>query len=355
MAGVLKKYGFINAKLRARISKILDDDFFSNLIRAHSVNECIQLFKDTPFYIIESVYNKTGDLKMVELALFKHEMKLYIEIEKYVEGEVLSVVKALASRYEIDNLKNILRLWFDRAIRKRDITAGYLYIYRDRIHNDLKVDQILSAETLEDIAVYLKGTPYSEIIQDGLKEVSGKQSIFPVEILLDRYFSKILLNEVEKLKGRDLKIARRLVGIEIDMQNVSWIVRFKRMYNLPFESAIRYILPFGYLIKQNELLSVYDTQNISQIISGFMVKKYSGLKTMLTSQGDEGYSRLILIERIVDKIIMYEVEKILLGYPFTIGIILVYFILKRSEIRKIITILNAKQYNIEEDRIKSIL
>lgn len=355
MAGVLKKYGFINAKLRARISNILDDDFFNNLIRAHSITECIQLFKDTPFNAIESVYNRTGELKMVELNLFNYEMKLFIEIEKYVTGETLSIVRALASRYEIDNLKNILRLWFDRAIRKRDITTGYLYLYRDRIHHDLHIDQILSAETLKDTADYLKGTPFSQIILDGMKEVYQLQSIFPVEILLDRYFFKELLDEVEKLDGRDSKIARRLIGIEVDMQNVSWILRFKRMYNLPFEQAVSYILPFGQYVKQNELLSVYDSQNITQVISGFLGKKYSGLNTILRSQGDESYSKLILIERILDKIIMYEVEKVLLGYPFTIGIILVYFILKRNEIKKIITVLNAKQYEIEEERIKSII
>jgi V/A-type H+-transporting ATPase subunit C len=50
-----------------------------------------------------------------------------------------------------------------------------------------------------------------------------------------------------------------------------------------------------------------------------------------------------------------EVRKILTGYPFTIGIILAYFILKSDEIRKIMTVLNAKFYEWPEERILSLV
>ena len=51
----------------------------------------------------------------------------------------------------------------------------------------------------------------------------------------------------------------------------------------------------------------------------------------------------------------HEVQRILTGYPFTIGIILAYFMLKRNEMKKIRTILNAKRYHIEQERIESMI
>ena len=51
----------------------------------------------------------------------------------------------------------------------------------------------------------------------------------------------------------------------------------------------------------------------------------------------------------------HEIQRILQGYPFTIGIILCYFLLKRDEIKRIKTVLNAKQYNIAEERIEGML
>jgi len=49
------------------------------------------------------------------------------------------------------------------------------------------------------------------------------------------------------------------------------------------------------------------------------------------------------------------VRRILGGYPFTVGVIMAYFILKGEEIRRIVTLLNAKSYGWPEDRILSAL
>ena len=50
-----------------------------------------------------------------------------------------------------------------------------------------------------------------------------------------------------------------------------------------------------------------------------------------------------------------RVHRILAGYPFTIGITLSYFVLKRNELKKIRTVLNAKYYGIEQERIESMI
>ncbi|MBN1696381.1 MAG: V-type ATPase subunit [Spirochaetales bacterium] len=355
MAGPLKKYGFIHAKLRTRISKLLTDEFIGQLIRAHSLAEAVQLFKNNAYSFIEEVYTRTGDLKLVELELFKQEINLYVEIEKHIGDEVLFFVRALASRYEVDNLKNILRLWFDKAVRKRDITSSIIYVYREKIHVDLNSDAVIRANGFSDIIAILKNTPYAKVLEEAEKEVEQKNSIFPAEISLDHYFYRNLIGAVGVLEGRDADIAGRLIGIEIDMQNIDWIVRFKTAYNLPLEDALRYAVPRGYTIDKKAMQSIYESQNIMDVLSTFVRKRYSGIEAMMGAQTQESSSRLILIERILEQITMQEVQKVLLGYPFTIGIILVYFILKRSEIRRLMTILNAKFYSIPEDKIKSRL
>ena len=49
MAGPLKTYAFINAKLRTRISKILPQQFIRQLIRCRSLAESVQLLGETDF------------------------------------------------------------------------------------------------------------------------------------------------------------------------------------------------------------------------------------------------------------------------------------------------------------------
>ena len=68
MASPLSKYSIINAKLRARISKILPDETFSQLAKAPFLEEALGLLRETPFASLEEIYSTTGDLKQADLS-----------------------------------------------------------------------------------------------------------------------------------------------------------------------------------------------------------------------------------------------------------------------------------------------
>jgi V/A-type H+-transporting ATPase subunit C len=355
MASPLKKYAFINAKLRARLSKLLTDEFLEQLIHAQSLDESVKFFQNTNFSFIDTIYSKTGDLKSVELELYNREIGLYLELEKYARHEVLRFVKALTNLFEIENLKNTLRLWFDRVVRKRDISVPYLYLYRNKIHFNLKIDSIIGADSIEEIASLLIGTPYSSIIRKASSWITERNSIFLAEILLDKHFYRTISKEFKNLKGRDVAIAKRIIGIEIDLQNIDWLIRFKTMYNLPIEEALLYTVPHGSALSREKVAAVYQAQNPQELLAGYLSRSYPGLEPLLATKAHDSASRFAVIERILDHIMMFEITRSITGYPFTIGIILAYFIRKRYEIRKIVTILNAKYYDLPEERIKGKL
>jgi len=355
MPGQLKKYAFINAKLRARISKLLSDEFIDRLVKTHTLVEIMQLLRATYYSFLDSVYTRTGDIKMCEYEIQIRELELYSEIEGYVTGEVLHFVVALTTRFEINNLKNALRLWFERAIRGRNIEEGVGYLYREKIHYDLKLDRIISSDSLEEIAYVLNDTPYGRIIRDNAGLVQANKSIFPVEIKLDQYFYDQLTEAAEELKGRDRDIARRMIGIEIDIQNISWIIRLKELYGFSLKEAAKNMIPHGYMMTGEIAESVSDTENITERLTEILKKRHSALGALLGAEQGKGEQRLELLEHILDEITQYEVRHILSGYPFTIGIILAYFILKEKEMDKIITIINAKYYNIPPDKLKEAL
>jgi V/A-type H+-transporting ATPase subunit C len=355
MAGPLGKYAFIAAKLRTRLSKILDMAFFERLIHAHSLVEAIKLLRDTTFSQVDIIYEKTGDLKMAELELFRQETKLFEGVMNSVSGDVAEFCQALLMRYEVDNLKNILRLWFDRVVRKRGIEEASSYVYREKIVQDIHVEQLLNAEELEDLPAILHDTPYAVLVSENSEQIKLKNSLFSLEIALDKYYYKQLLQKVSLLSARDSDIAQRLIGVEIDMLNINWIVRFKTLYNISLEDAFSYIIPFGFSLNQEMLGAAFKSENVTDIISDFVKKKYTNLSPLIKAQGAEASSRLILIERLLEEIMRYEVQKVLMGNPFTIGIIMAYFVLKKWEIKKVMTILNAKLYSIDAERIKNSL
>ena len=355
MARSLSKYAFINAKLRARISKILPDDKFNDLTKAPSLDAALALLRDTPFAGLENIYSSTGDLKQAELELLKNEIELYKNIRQYLQHVPAELVDALLTRFEIDNLKNAIRIYFDRKIRKRSVDTGIHYIIYDRIIHDIPFDIIVNAENFDEIAGVCEGTPYSQIIKKYSPTVESQGSLFRLEIALDHLYYVNLLTAIEKLDRRDRALAQRLAGVEIDLQNINWLLRFKKFYDLPPEAVLATLVPGGLNLDKSIFNELYSTQNVMYVLQRFVKIKYPGLSALLSSQTPDSISRLLLIRRILEEIMKHEVHHILVGYPFTIGIILSYFILKQNELSKIRTILNAKHYHIEQERIESII
>ena len=351
----LKKYAFINAKLRARISNILGDEVMSQMAKARSLSEAIRLLHDTPFQILEEVYTRTGDLKLAELELYKKEIELYHEIERYISGNVLEFVRGLTRKYEVENLKAALRLWFDRVIRKRNIDSYTGYLYRERLHHDLHIDQIINVDSIETIVDILSNTPYARIIKENAAQLDVAKQLFPVEIALDKYFYKQLYEKAKKLDKMDFNIIKRMIGVEVDMENISWLVRFRDFYKMTMDQSVTNMIPYGHHLDKKALEQAFASDDSTEILKSLISKKYTSLSSMLVMQSSDNQSKLVLLNRLLDQVILYEVKKVKGGYPFTIGIVMAYFVLKKNEIHKVMTILNAKYYNIEEDRIKSVI
>jgi V/A-type H+-transporting ATPase subunit C len=355
MATPLRRYAFINAKLRARISKLLPESNLLQMMRVYSLEEALSFLRDSPYHILDDIYRKTGDLKLGELELLREEIGIYIEVQKYVQDDTRTVIQALLQQYEIDNLKNALRIYFDRNIRKRDIDAAFLYLLRDKILHDIPIERIVNAENFNEIVQALSATPYGAIIEKHSDSVISDGTLFRLEIALDHYYYSSLVSAVESLDSRDKKKAQRIIGVEIDLVNINWIIRFKRFYNLPLEEVMSFIIPGGFNISEELFKDVYTSQAPMRILQDIVRSDYPGLETLLSSQATDSLSRLFLIERVLEQVLLHETRRMLLGYPFTIGIVLSYFIFKKNEIKKVRAILNAKQYRIPEERIKDLI
>jgi V/A-type H+-transporting ATPase subunit C len=354
MGSAVHTYSFINAKLRTRLSKLLSEETYDALVRAPSLPEAVQLLKTTPYALLETVYSKTGDIKSAELELYKTEMSVYHEVERRMEGAPRRFCSALTTYYEVENLKRAVRLWFDHAIRGRDIEDSRGYLCRDVIHYDLHPDAIIQAPDYSGVVEALSDTPYARFFGESVPEIQRMNSLFAFEIALDKYYYGELHHAMHELSSADARIARRLVGVEVDLLNINRVIRFKTIYNLPLSDAQKYSIPFGFEVDKETIARAYDQDRVSEVFDALM-KKHKGISAMLKDQGQESSARLVLIERVLEYVLMREVRRMLVGNPFSIGIVLAYFILKKNELRKIMTILNAKVYALKPEEIKSRL
>lgn len=355
MSSPIQKYAFVNAQLRARLSRALGEQLFAQMIRANTLSEAIELLRGTPYEELAAVYSQTGDLKSCELALFRSEVALCRELKKELSAEVKELVVALQAKYEISVLKNVLRLWFDRTVRGRHIDEPMSYLYHDRIEHDLKIDQLLAAPSIDEVVGLLHRTPYEAVLASRIDAVKSEQSLFPIEVALDQHYYRQLMQAIGRLDRRDASIAGRIIGVEIDILNITWITRFKRYYDLPLERTVQNLIPHGRSLKRDAISSAYAVRDPEALVTTLVSSQYPQLGPMLAAGDKYGTERLILIERILEQILTLESRRLLAGYPFTVGIILAYFVLRQQEIRKIMTLLNAKYYGMAHDRITEML
>ena len=355
MSGSLSKYAFVNAKLRARISRILGDDTFAQLAKAPSLDAALALLRETDFADLERTYSATGDLKLAELELLKREIASYKNIRRHVHPECMPLVDALLSQFEIDNLKNAIRIFFDRTIRKRPADTNAHYVIHDRILHEIPIDLVVNATNFDEIAGVCKGTPYGSIIKQYGLTVESEGSLFRLEMAFDHYYYRMLLTAIRQLDQPDRDIALRLSGVEIDLQNIRWIIRFRNFYDLSLEGVMAAIVPGGFNLSRELIDEMYRAQNVTSMLRGFIKSRYPMLATLLSTETPDTTSRLLLLRRIMEEIMKEEVHRIIMGYPFTVGIILAYFLLKKRELTKLRTLLNAKQYGVSQERIESLL
>lgn len=354
MPGALSVYGFLNAKLKARISGLLSTETLEALVRAPTLSEAMVLLKDTPYSALETEYSRTGDLRGCEALLYSMEVEYHTGLERFSKEPARSVIRAHSVRFEAETLKNALRLWFEERIRKRPADLRAVFLYRGPLPHGLDLDAVLTAPDPAALIEAVAGTPYEAVLRRNGPRIESERTLYPLESDLDRLAFSVLLSSLGGLSRRDRDIARRVLGIEIDLHNVQWLARAQHFHRLAPEEALASLVPGGSPFDAAKAASAYRSGNVPELTETILGGRDRGLGALAGSGGDPS-ARLSFLERALHSVLKAESVRLLGGYPFTIGTVLAYFALRREETRTLLALLNAKYYALPEERIRSAL
>ncbi|MBU8913421.1 MAG: V-type ATPase subunit [Spirochaetales bacterium] len=346
-------YGFVNAKLRARISMMLPRDWMLQMADAHSLTEAVAKLNGTPYESASVTYQKTGDLKLVEAELLRLERDDVLGVQRFLAGAPAALAEALFRRYEIETLKNALRVWFARTVAGRPSDDVVAYLDHDTTRSGFSVDAIVNAPDMDSLLLALSGTPYGAIAAAELPEVAQRESLFRLELALDRRHYAELRVAIEALDAQDSAVAKRLLGIHIDLLNLLWVVRVKEFYQLPEQEVLGSLLSGGAAFNERVIESIYRSDAPLESIVGVLSDRYTGAETLAGESDD--IRRLALLAAMLQEVLMHEIHRVMGGYPFNVGIVVAYVLLRQNEVRMITTVLNARHYGIAPDAVGSML
>lgn len=347
-------YDYIQANLRGKLSNLLSEEFLLNCAHCKDLETLLASFADTPFAFLRDLYLQTADLKFCEKKLKENEIIAIEMLHKKTTGAVSEFCKVLFLGYEIEKLKDLLRLWFDRAVRNHSIDALTPYIAREKILHDIPIDPILNAADFKQVVHLMKGLPYFSLLNSAFFKVEEEQSLYMAEMALDNYFFDALNEAIVLLPSSDKVIASHYIGALIDIENLNRLIRLKHYFQFTKKQLVSSLIDGGVLLSLKDPLLKEVSAEID--FSALLQKNFSAYLPPEVSDLRSGLlPTLSHIEGIVHRIREHQVFKALCGNPFSVGVIIAFYIRKKTEIRRIATLLNAKYYRLPYERVKDLL
>jgi V/A-type H+-transporting ATPase subunit C len=341
----LAKYSFANAKIRAMLSFLIDPATFNTLLEGKDIYEVLEALKKTPYKsIIENLDLENINLQVLEKEFLRYDLKMYRKV-----GDALSTarekdfVSLLMHRYELEELKVILRIW-----HKKLPVIWEDYIIEPNISFDIDFKKIITSQTIEEIILLLDQTPYKPALLKVKDKFKERNSTFYLEAALDVDYYKRLVACIDKFSSADKKIAQRILSVEIDVENISWLIRLRKYYSLGMGEMLDWVIPGGQWINKDTVRRFYTSDGLTKVVESVALGPYVKIKDLIEENA-------ALIENFLYSLLLREVKKALSGFPFTIGTVIGYLILKHKETRNIISLLNAKHYGWQKQEIVTLL
>ena len=332
---------YINAKIRALKGRLLTQYDYENLLKARGYKGLAEQLRFTAYSKdLDKEVNSYDELIAI---YYRSLFKDYVKLIDSLSGNIRRLVYHLYQRYELENLKVILRMvCFNRQSEKVRPLLFPLIKYRSFLMNEL----IVSKDLLE-LIQRLKGTWYHEPLENSFYRFENEGETFPLEMALDLTYYKQFWEIVSLLARKDKKITKALLGIRLDITNILWIMRFKESYHFSPEEILNYSLVDGrYISKKIRKKLAYSIDGMD-IIANLKGTPYKGV---LQDMDDLEMGCIRLLQYAIS-----SAKKDWHGFPFQIGIIFDYILFKDMEVKDLVTITEAKRIGFPSEKVKKYM
>jgi vacuolar-type H+-ATPase subunit C/Vma6 len=339
----LARYATTNAITRTMLSELLTKDDFQTLAKSESLQGAWMALRKTAYgdWIGEDVPTEILGIEKVLREVTASRFRRSIQA---LRGAPREVAVRLLARWELDNLQFALRLWHGKDLGLQE------FLTHPSPVNDIPIYDVTEAESLEEIALALRHTPYFEPVSVSLKAYRERHSIFFVEMELERDYWRRLLAAAASLGGTDTKQAGKVVAAEIDLVNLAWLTRLIEYYDIQPPASRAYMIPGPSELSRRLAGADLTAESFKELRSTVVtdrLQKQGGALSHLDT--------IALIESMIREMAVDMARSALAGYPFSIGCVFAFYLLKRTELANLETLFAGKFIGTSEADITARL
>lgn len=341
---MLKNNNATVAKIMAIYGKRLSYQDYMELINKQSVSEAAEYLKKNTHYseLLSSIDTNTIHRGMLENLLRRSIFETYIRITGFEHLSNQEFYNYKIIQTEIDEILRCIRY----INAKSDKLIADIPVY---INNLMSFDLIELAKVsdFKELLVFLKKTPYHNVLKDVSPDKDGKVDVTKCETLLRTYYMKRLKESMHFSKN-DVHEMTVLLETDIDFINIINAYRLTAFFGESAESIQQNMLPFYHSLsaaKQNEIFSAPTSE---EFIRRFSKTKYG---QQIIGNGYE----IDNLEQSIQKM-RYRYAKRALKRSTSAPLSVYAFIfLLEMEVRNIIRIIEGIRYGIEANKIASLI
>ncbi|MDD5448179.1 MAG: V-type ATPase subunit [Actinomycetota bacterium] len=343
-------YTYVNARVRAMRAHLLTRDFFMRLVEAEDFNAIHSLLD-------QSIYRREINEALVlnpekpryDYALSKNLYAALMKIYNSVGGKPRRLVEILYSRYDVDNIKAVIRG------KKGDATPSEIMEIVVPVGNLRKetLGEMARAREILDVINVMRahGAKYATPLESHYERfVRQNRDVSVLELALDKFHFQ---DAISRLEGKDPNVAltRQILRSEIDIRNISTLVRI-RGFKLEDNEVLNLVIPGGTL-EPKDFLYLQRLGDLSEIVSEYPDPRFKEVLEKALGEYQEkdivAFDQELYHELIREGVGMSNVD--VLG----IGVIIGYMWAKQCEIMNLRIILKGKELGRADVDIKSDL
>ncbi len=345
-SGRTGNYAYTVSRVKAKKAKLLKEEDYNKMLQM-SIPEICRYMGETNYQkeIVDLAGRHEG-IDLVEYATYTNMAKVFNSILGSSQGELKTMVSAYLEKWDIWNLKVILRgrsFGLDPDMVREDLVpAGSLDMEDLEKLITLGVDDdLLSA------FARMVGIPPQDLVAAYKNTENG---LGEVEDFLDKYYYARLLSSINPTT-RPGRMFQDFVRMEIDNKNLETIMKLKAegVYG---DVVMKYIIPDGKQVDKRLAQQLANAETIEAMISDASQLDVADILKKLVENED------VLIRDVVHEMKQFEItqaKKFSHMYPLSVVPVIDYMIHKEIEVSNIRTIARGIESGLDKDLIKGLL
>jgi len=298
MASTLGRYAYAQARVRARLARLL----------SHHQLETLAAYPDARALARELA--AAGFERPQEAVLAAIE-----QVAPMLDGPPRDVVRAYATRFECENLCVLLRALESRAAWSE---VEPLLLSVGRLGQERIATEVLEAASMVDAIARLDARPFGDALRRQVRAFGAEARAperFRLELVAERVAYESIWQAVAALDPADRRAAERVIGVELDAANLVRALRMRRTHGLGPEEVLGYAIRGG-LYLDARLRSVLAHEPIESWPSHLASTPYAGA----LAAADATPALELGLRRVRAR----AAERAVRGSPFHLGLVLAY-------------------------------